>query len=176
MPHTHRNEPAAFLVEHAPLLPRGRALDVAMGGGRNAVYLAGLGLEVTGVDASPEAVAAARAAAQKAGVKLDARLADLEAGYEIEKEAYDVIVCFNYLHRPLLPQIKAGLKPGGVIVYETFITDQAALFGKPRNPAYLLRHNELLEAFRGLRCLRYREGVIDGNKAVAGIVAQRETG
>ena len=71
-----------------------------------------------------------------------------------------------------MPQIKDGLRHGGMVVYETFIVDQAQ-FGKPKNPDYLLKHNEMLEIFRDFRCLRYREGIIDNKKAVASIIAQK---
>jgi tellurite methyltransferase len=165
-------EPSPFLVENVHLLPGGRALDVAMGNGRNAVYLAGKGFTVEGVDLSREAVNAALETARQAGVVIAAKVADLESDYTIEKSAYDVIVCFNYLHRPLIPRIKEALRPGGVAVYETFIIDQRQ-FGHPNNPDFLLGHNELLDMFREFRCLRYHEGVVGGQKAVAGIVAQK---
>ncbi len=166
-------KPAKFLTDNIDLLPRGKALDIAMGSGQNAVYLAGKGFEVEGVDISPQAVADTLILARKQGVKIDAKVADLEADYIIKKAHYDVIICFHYLQRSLFPQIKEGLKPGGMVVYETFIVDQARLFGKPRNPDFLLKHNELLNLFRDLRCLRYREGVIDGKQAIASIVAEK---
>jgi tellurite methyltransferase len=174
MTHIHESshEPAQFLVENTGLLSRGRALDIAMGNGRNAIYLAKAGFEVEGVDMSPEAVKMALKSAQEAGVTVRAQVADLESHYQIEKGAYDVIICFNYLQRSLIPQIKEGLRPAGMVVYETFIVDQAQ-FGKPRNPAYLLKHNELLDMFREFRCLRYREGIIENRKAVASIVVQK---
>jgi len=174
MAHIHESsfEPAPFLVENMELLPRGRVLDVAMGTGRNAIYLAGMGFDVTGIDISPEAVSTASAAAQKAGVSIKAQVADLESDYRIESGAYDVIICFNYLQRSLIPQIKDGLRKGGMVVYETFIVDQAQ-FGKPKNPDYLLKHNELLNMFDDFRCLRYREGIINGQKAIASIVAAK---
>jgi hypothetical protein len=59
-----------------------------------------------------------------------------------------------------------------MVVYETFIVDQA-LFGRPRNPNHLLKHNELLRLFEDFRCLRYHEGVMANDKAVAGIVAEK---
>lgn len=59
-----------------------------------------------------------------------------------------------------------------MIVYETFIIDQAR-FGKPKNPNYLLKHNELLHMFRDFRCIRYHEGIVEGQKAIAGIVAEK---
>ena len=166
-------EPAQFLIENIDLLPRGRALDIAMGNGRNAIYLAKMGFDVEGVDISEEAIKSVREAAKRVGVTIKARIADLEGNYEIEKGIYDVIVCFNYLYRPLIPQIKDGLRKGGVVVYETFIIDQAK-FGKPTNPDYLLKHNELLDSFRDFRCLRYREGVMEGKKAIASIIAEKK--
>jgi hypothetical protein len=111
-------------------------------------------------------------AARASGVKVNAHVADLEDNFQIDTGSYDVIICFHYLHRPLIPQIKKGLPVGGMVVYETFITDQAK-FGKPKNPDHLLQHNELLDMFRHFRCLRYREGIIEPGKAVAGILAEK---
>ena len=175
MAHIHESsmQPARFLVENIELLPAGRAFDVAMGNGRNAIHLARAGFQVEGVDRSPEAVDAALKAAAEAGVTLNAKVADLEGGYRIQKNAYDVIICFNYLQRSLIPQIKDGLHSGGMVVYETFITDQVQ-FGHPHNHDYLLKYNELLDMFREFRCLRYHEGIIDGTRAVAGIIAQKD--
>ncbi len=165
-------EPAQFLVENIELLPKGRVLDVAMGSGRNAIYLARLGFEVEGVEISPEAVNAALESAEKASVMIKAQVVDLEKDFHIRAEAYDIIICFNYLQRSLIPEMKSGLRHRGMVVYETFIIDQIQ-FGKPKNPDYLLEHNELLNMFRDFRCLRYREGIIDDRKAIASIIAQK---
>ncbi len=165
-------EPAQFLVDNIALLPKGRALDVAMGAGQNAIYLAKMGFEVEGVDISPEAVSSALELVRNSLVNLRTQGADLENNYHIKKGSYEVIICFNYLQRSLIPQIKDGLRKGGMVVYETFIVDQAR-FGKPKNPDYLLRHNELLDMFRDFRCLRYREGIVEGRKAVASIIAEK---
>lgn len=170
--HENGFEPAQFLVENVELLPKGRVLDVAMGSGRNAIYLAKMGFDVEGVDVSPEVVNNALESARKAGVTIRTQVADLVGNYYIEKDAYEVIICFSYLQRSLISQIKDGLRQGGMVVYETFIIDQVQ-FGKPKNPDYLLRHNELLNMFRDFRCLRYREGVIKGPRAIASIVAQK---
>lgn len=166
-------QPSKFLEENIRLLPIGRALDIAMGSGRNAVYLAQMGFDVQGVDISTEAVNDALVLARELNVVIMAEVIDLESGFHIKKGYYDVIICFNYLQRSLIPQIKDGLRPGGMIVYETFIMEQATLFGKPKNPDFLLEHNELLEMFRDFRCLRYREGIIENQKAVASIVAEK---
>jgi len=170
--HENGFEPAQLLVQNVELLPKGRVLDVAMGSGRNAIYLARLGFDVKGIDISSEAVNTALESAEKIGVNIKAQVANLEDNYCIEKGAYDVIICFNYLQRSLIPQIKDGLRRGGIVVYETFIIDQAE-FGKPKNPDYLLKHNELLDMFRDFRCLRYREGVSEGPRAIASIIAQK---
>ena len=154
------HEPSQLLVDNLDFLPKGRVLDVAMGTGRNAVYLAKKGFEVEGVDISPEAVHSALNHAREAGITLKASVADLESSdYHIEKSAYDVIICFNYLQRSLITQIKDGLRVGGIVVYETFTVDQAQ-FGKPTNPNYLLKHNELLSLFDDFQCLYYREGIV----------------
>jgi len=143
-------EPAQFLVDNIALLPKGRALDVAMGAGQNAIYLAKIGFEVEGVDISPEAVSSALELARKFGLTIRAQVADLEKEYHIEKGAYEVIICFNYLQRSLIQQIKDGLRKGGMVVYETFIVDHLQ-FGKPKSPDYLLKRNELLNMFRNIR-------------------------
>jgi tellurite methyltransferase len=174
MTHISENSraPARFLVDNVHLLPKGRVLDIAMGTGRNTIYLAGMGFEVEGVDISKEAVDVAVRSAQKQGVCIGAKVVDLEGGYRIQEGAYDVIICFYYLQRSLIPSIKNGLRSGGVLIYETYTVDQIRL-GKPRNPDYLLKHYELLDMFREFKCLRYREGVFEGAKAIASMVAQK---
>ena len=164
--------PSQFLVDNADLLPKGRVLDVAMGTGRNSVYLAKKGFEVEGVDVSREAVNSALDLAREAGVIINARVADLDGNYHIKKNTYGVIICFNYLQRSLITQIKDGLQVGGIVVYETFTVDQAQ-FGKPTNPNYLLKHNELRELFDDFRCLYYREGIVEKRKALASIIAKK---
>ncbi len=172
-PYHHNGlEPAPWLLQNIGLLPKGQVLDIAMGNGRNAIYLAQMGFAVEGIDISPEAVNKSLESARRAGVTIKAQVADLEGGYCIAKDNYDVIMCFNYLQRSLAPQIRDGLRKGGMAVYETFIVDQAQL-GKPKNPEYLLQHNELLDMFRAFRCLRYREGIIGGRKAIASIIAEK---
>ncbi len=166
-------EPSSFLVENLALLPRGKALDVAMGEGRNAVFLAKQGFSVEGVDIAEDSVRRALTEAQRESVTIQAVAADLEGGYRIARGAYDLIICFNYLQRSLAASMQSGLRAGGFLVYETYIVEQAELFGRPHNPAFLLKHNELLAMFRGLRVLLYREGVLE-DRAVAAVIAQKE--
>lgn len=166
-------EPPSFLVENVNILPKGRVFDLAMGYGRNAIYLAKKGFAVEGVDISAEAIKETLGSAKQEGVKISAHVADLEGNYRIKQHAYEVIICFNYLQRSLIPQIKDGLRKGGMVMYETYTVDHAQ-FRKPKNPDHLLKHNELLEMFRDFRCHRYWEGIIEAHqKAIASIIAEK---
>jgi 2-polyprenyl-3-methyl-5-hydroxy-6-metoxy-1,4-benzoquinol methylase len=152
--------PAEFLreiVESAAWsVPRGQALDIACGKGRNAIYLAERGFDVTALDISAVALDAGRRLAQERNLKIDWRQCDLTAA-DLPIAAFDLIVSFNYLERTSIASIKQAVKPGGLVIFETYLIDQAAV-GHPKNPDYLLKHNELLDDFRGFRVLLYREG------------------
>lgn len=167
-----KDGPAKFLVKNAGLLPKGRVLDIAMGDGRNAIFLAALGFQAEGVDISPESVKKAEDTATIQGVEVAARVVDLEKESFIQPDSYDLIICFRYLQRSLIPHIKTGLREGGIVVYETYTIDQLQ-FGKPKNPDFLLKHNELLNLFRDFHCIKYHEGIFEDKKAVAGIIARK---
>ena len=109
MSHVHNGDPARFLVENIGLIPKGRVLDVAMGSGRNAIYLAKMGFTVFGVDVSPDNIANALFLARKINVTIYPEVGDLEKDYRIPVDYYDVIICFNYLQRSLFPQIRDGI-------------------------------------------------------------------
>ncbi|MDP2674100.1 MAG: methyltransferase domain-containing protein [Dehalococcoidia bacterium] len=170
--------PADFLVEHRHLLPpAGRALDVAMGTGRNTLYLASLGYEVTGIDVSGVAVERCRAEAGRRGLRVEAVQADLES-YRPPRQACDVVIDFYYLQRDLAPALVAALRPGGVLVFESFTTEQRRFGWGPVQDDFLLRPGELRTLFAGLEELVYREGLVEsqsgrGTKAVAGLVARK---
>jgi len=174
----HGISPSSFLVENFDLLPRGLALDLAMGEGRNGIYLATRGYDVDGVDANPRCIETARAGARKLGAPIRAILGNVEDGtYIIPIETYDLIVVFNYLYRPVLKDIKDGVVSGGGVIYQTYTVDQPR-FGRPTNPDYLLRPNELKEVFSDWEILRYRELIgpsrADGkDRAIAGIIARK---
>jgi len=134
----------------------GRALDIAAGKGRNAFFLAERGFQVEAVDISEVAIQEGRRAAEEKGLSVNFRQADLEQT-ELPEGIYDLILNFNFLQRSLIPKMKMALKPGGYIVFQTYLIDQQVL-GHPSNPAHLLGRNELLELFRDFRVLYYREG------------------
>ena len=166
--------PAAWLIDNRDLWPaRGRVLDVACGKGRHALLMAQSGLQVRAIDANADAIAALRNEAERLGLQIDTAVVDLETDPppSLGESVYDMIAVFNYLHRPVLPAIRAAVKPGGRIFYETFTTRQAER-GKPRNPAFLLKDGELRELMKSFVILRSRDGDI-GGRFIASIVAER---
>jgi len=166
-------EPVEFLKEHINILPGGKALDIAMGEGRNAVFLAKNGFEVDGCDVSEIAVKKTLELAKENNVRVNAFVADLEI-YKLPKDAYDVVACFYYLQRSLIPQIKEALKPGGMVIYETYtIENWERGFEGPKNRDYLLKTNELLDLFKDLTIIYYKELVLDDKKAVASLIARK---
>jgi SAM-dependent methyltransferase len=173
---TMPDEPAALLVENLPLLPKaGNALDIAMGAGRNALYLASLGFRVTGIDLSAVAVEKCRQKAERLGLPIETLVADLERS-PFPTEEYDLIVNFYYLQRGLAPQIVAALRPDGVLVFESFTIDQLQFGWGPKSPDHLLHPGELRDMFPDLETLFYHEGVVQGDrgpKAVASLIGRK---
>lgn len=136
----------------------GHVLDLAAGTGRHTRLLLDMGLSVTAIDRD---IAALRGFA---GSRCDVRALDLETGAPDDTVArlgtgYDGIVVANYLHRPLLRPLLAALAQGGVLIYETFMLGNER-FGRPRNPDFLLRPGELLEAFAGLTIVAFEQGEV----------------
>jgi tellurite methyltransferase len=164
--------PANFLRDNVDKLPVGRALDIAMGEGRNAVFLAKKGFRVDGVDISEVALRKAKRLAQETQVQINAISADLNH-YVVKPETYDLIININYLQRSLIPQIKKGLKKGGVVVFESYTVEQLANSkdqGLRRD--FLLNVGELKEAFKDFKILVYRE-INDGKDAIASVIARK---
>lgn len=175
--------PAEWLVEHRPLLdqpPAGsRALDVACGDGRNARFLAELGYDVDALDISDVVIERLTAAAASRGLAVTARVADLEGVADLPEGRYDVVVNFNYLQRNLFDRLARALRPGGLLLFETFGTPHVEDLGNVVRPEFVLGDNELLRAFPDLRVRHYREGVAQRSgrpRGVASLVAQRRSG
>ncbi len=169
-------EPNPFLKKYIHLLPKGRALDIASGEGRNAVFLAQHGFDVDAVDISEKGLKKSIKLAREKGVKINTFLVDLDR-YQIEKEKYDLIANFYFLRRSLIPKIKKGLKKGGRVIFETYTLEQRDLCtGGPKQARYFLRPNELLRLFKNFHILFYREGIFrEGGrkKAVASLIAKK---
>ncbi len=163
--------PAPFLVTHVGLLPAGRTLDLAAGSGRNARYLAARGHRVVAVDGARAALARLCAADPRiACVQMDLD----EPGFAAA--SVDAVVVVNFLDRRLFPAVAGWLRPGGVLLWDTFLLEQRAI-GHPRNPEYLLRRGELAERLAGaFEVLAMREGLVEepaGRAFRGGVVARR---
>ncbi len=158
-------------MRFAPCLPSpGRALDLACGAGRHSLHLATLGFRVVAIDRSAPALEEGRELARHRGLRVDWLRADLER-FTLPARAFDLIVCFYYRDPALYAPLVAALRPGGVVVYETFTRAQLAFGSGPRNPAHLLEPGELLKVFGGLDVIYYRE--TSAGRAVASIVARK---
>ena len=166
--------PSGWLNDNLDLIARDElVLDVASGRGRHALALARGGWRVHAVDRDRAALDELEAAARVAGVTVETRCLDLESNVvDLGTDYYGTIVVFNYLHRPLMPAIVRALKPGGVLLYETFTIGQRDR-GHPRNPAFLLRDGELPRLVTPLRVVRSREGDFEGH-LIASIAARKQ--
>ena len=134
---------------------------------------------MVGIDRDPGSLAELRAVAMAEGLTLDAVRADLEAapGCPLKAGSCGAIVVFRYLHRPLARSICDALAPGGLLLYETFSTQQIELGWGPSNPAFLLRPGELAELFAELEIIEQWEGTTSGprEEAVGRLLARRAT-
>lgn len=161
--------PSAWVQRWSHLIPAGgTVLDVACGHGRHLRWFASRGHAVTGVDRSPEAIAAV------AGVGRAVQ-ADIENGpWPFAGERFDAVVVTNYLWRALLPVIVDSVAEGGVLIYETFAAGHETV-GKPSRPDYLLQPGELLQACAGLHTVAYENGFLAApERFVQRIVAVRK--
>ena len=147
-----------WVSRFAATVPAGEVLDLACGSGRHARLFASKGHPVLALDRDPQALALA------AGPGITTLEIDLEsegAGWPFAAGRFAGIVVTNYLHRPLFADLVKSLAPNGVLIYETFALGNEA-FGKPSNPAFLLRPGELLELAGqgGLNVLAFEDGVV----------------
>ncbi len=166
------DRPSALLREHLALIPRGRALDIATGRGRNALFLAKAGFQVEGLDRNREALAACEEQAKQLGLRnLSLKEIDLEQSPSIENNAYELIVNTYYLQRDLAPTIVNALKVGGVLIFETFLIENHHRFNHPRRKEFCLEPNELLHLFQGLTVIYYHEGTTANGPYLASLVA-----
>ena len=165
-----------FLKRHIALLPKGKALDIATGEGRNAVFLTQNGFDVDAVDISKMGLRKVWKLAKEMGVKIHTLHVDLDT-YKIKEGQYDLITNFYFLKRSLISKIKKGLKKGGRVIFETYLLEHRTLgTGGPKQAKYFLKPNELLRLFKDFRLLFYREGIFkEGGrrKAVASLIAEK---
>lgn len=152
------NTPSSWVRRFADFVRKegpsgGTVLDVAAGGGRHTALFLERGHKLVAVDRDTDALL------RLSRDGLEIIKADLEAGapWPLLGRRFAGVVVTNYLHRPLFPTLIDAVEPGGILIYETFALGNER-FGKPSNPAFLLRPGELLEAVRGrLRVIAYED-------------------
>jgi tellurite methyltransferase len=147
------SEPATIVKQYATV-PAGspKALDIAAGNGRNALFLAKQGFVVDAVDIADSGLA--QFAGKHPGIH--PICADLD-NFDIRPRRYDLIVNIKYLNRRLFPYIREGLVPGGILIFETFLDSPDPAKNQCGCRDYLLRENELLHAFLSLKIVCYKE-------------------
>ena len=153
--------PSDWVCRFAGLIaPGGAVLDLACGRGRHARYLAGLGYRVEAVDRDKSCL---DALAGTTGIS--ARCTDLEASaWPYDPGRFDAVPVTNYLYRPLMADLLAALRPGGVLIYETFALGNEKL-GRPSKPEFLLRPQELLHWVEGrMQVLAFEQGRVERPK------------
>jgi SAM-dependent methyltransferase len=138
------SDPSGIVRKYRHMASPGRALDIACGNGRNSIFLAQNGFAVDAVDIST--VATDRLAGQHAGIRVLCE--DLDT-WEFPRNQYDLIVNIRFLDRGLFPQIHAGLKAGGLLIFESFVNGKI--------DKYCLKTNELLQVFGKFRIIYYEE-------------------
>lgn len=148
---------AASLIEDfitQKLCPAGNGLDIACGAGRDSVFLALNGWQMTGIDRNPDALQRTQRLAESQQVTVNTVLLDMEMPsvnvnpfHAYKKQSFDLICVVRYLHRPLFPYLRGLLKDGGYLLYQTFMQGSEK-FGSLRNPNYLLKLNELADIFQ----------------------------
>lgn len=168
--------PAKFLSQNYSYIPEGsRVLDMGMGEGRNAVFLARKGYKVTGVDISSVAVKKAQLLAREFGVRINTIVASLN-NHKISKSSLDAVICFYYVDRSLNKRMLEWLKPGGILIYESHTDNQRSVKGNESyDKRYLLREGELLSMFPGMKVLKYEEPLHLGNYTTSIILQKPKT-
>jgi len=155
----------------------GTGLDIACGTGENLVYLASNGWKMTGIDRSKASLQTAHESANLAGVTLTTIEADLETSVnpfsDFAPHCFDLITVSRYLHRPLLTAISSLIKPGGILVYQTFMVGcESSDIGKPSNPDFLLKSGELASRFVEAKHLVDEETTTEDGRPYARFIAQ----
>jgi len=154
--------PADVLLDNVYLLPKkGSALDLACGLGANALFLAEKGLHTHAWDISTVALDRLQLNAQHKQLKVSTRHVFLEPDI-LPKNTFDVIVITRFLDRKLCNAIMESLKPNGLLFYQTYVRDKLASVG-PNNPSFLLARNELIQLFKPLKLVVYKENHLIGD-------------
>ncbi len=168
-------QPHKLLTEWCSNLPPGgRVVDIAMGNGRDLLFLAEKGFACYGLERSQEALRIAGHTAHDRRLFLSVVKGDA-LHLPFKEDSFDGLFVFYFLERQIMTDLVGLLRPGGILIYETFLKKQNA-FDRQRNPEYLLDDAELIGLFQGLEIVLYEEGIFryDGKqRAVARYVGRK---
>ena len=153
----HKNNPVTLVEEWLPRLPAGRALDVACGAGRNAIFLAQAGYKVDAIDISREGLKLARQEAENQGLSINWIEHDLDQPYRFDTD-YDLIIVMWYVDTGLISRLCDCLAPGGYILCEEHLVTDQEVIG-PTSSNYRVAAGVLREAVSGLDVLLYEESI-----------------
>jgi SAM-dependent methyltransferase len=173
-----RTHASALLAAWLPRLPRGAALDVACGAGRNALHLAAHGFAVTALDISAVALERGRREAAARGLAVEWLCADLDDELDavLPPGPFELVVWVRYVHRGLMPRLLARVASGGTLLCEQHLETTAEVAG-PTSAAFRLAPGELVRSASGLDVLHAYEGLVvdpDGREvALTQLVATR---
>jgi len=172
-------KPSALLTGWLDDRPPGRALDLACGTGRHALFLAEKGWEVTAVDVSPRAIALAQEMARERGLKINWIVADLDT-YALQGPYDLIVISFFYINRNLVSPIINALRKGGTLLYENHMLPPSASGDEANKHRFHFKPGELGQLFQGLQVIRYEERRVEGKdgrpSCLASLVAQKENG
>jgi SAM-dependent methyltransferase len=166
--YAQRRQPSDFLTSHIGLLPRGRALDVACGRGRNALFLAAEGFDVDAVDISTVALDHARATGVREALDVNWICQDLDLQLTLPTRTYQLIIMFRFVSMPLLRRLPNYLTRGGVLMVEQHMVWQASPVTGPRSERFRVAPGAMAEALTGMEVLVAEEGLVvepDGEQA-----------
>lgn len=157
-----------------PLADKQRAdvLDIGCGGGRDAIYLAKQRMNVMAIDHEAKVLKRSKKLAALSGANVKFKCCDIKKDNCLPAQKFDVITVVRFLNRELYPYIVESLKPGGVIVFQTFVEGVEA-FGSPKNPNFILNKGELSEVFSGFTTIVDRIENLDDGRPVVCFIAQK---
>ena len=175
MPYKTHETLLAYLDSQPQATPARPVLDLACGTGRSGLILADRNIPVVFADRSATALESINQILSDNDLPGHTWQIDLEQAEvnPLGNRVFSAIVCFRYLHRPLFPYLMEAVEPGGLVIYETFTSDNRQ-FGRPNNPDFLLRPGELKELLNGWQSLHYYEGIqTNPDRAIAQIIARK---
>lgn len=151
---------------------RAEVLDIGCGGGRDAIFMARNKMNVTAIDNEAKVLKRSKQLAELSGANVKFKCCDIKKDNCLPQTQFDVITVVRFLNRDMFSYIQQALKPGGYIVFQTFV-DGVQEFGSPKNPNFILNKGELSQVFAGFNVITDRIDTIEDGRPVNAFVAQK---